>query len=187
MDQKSIIVEDPYNLSKETLINEYQNLCKYYNELKHSDQRQLQEIHQLRRELQTALNDKNHLSSELEIINSDHSKEIEIIQEKHRDELNDYKNSLSVCKDDLETVESERDNLERMLEDVKRLYEEKKQNCTDIPVDNNQSSVYIEKVTELETENDALAEVVESLKQELTEALKSNLQFEVCLIFLSLN
>lgn len=47
MDYKSI--EDVSNLPKELIISEFENLYKFYNDLKLSDKRQLQEIHQLRR------------------------------------------------------------------------------------------------------------------------------------------
>lgn len=43
------IVEDLTILSRESVINEYNVLCRHYNEIKASEQRQLQEIHQLKR------------------------------------------------------------------------------------------------------------------------------------------
>ncbi|KAG4070780.1 hypothetical protein HA402_011006 [Bradysia odoriphaga] len=164
-------------LSRESIIREYSVLYGICNELKDSEQRQLQEIHQLRRELQTALSDKNHLSSELEIINSEHAKDIEAISEKHREDLQESKDRLLACKDELERVESARDELEAMVADLKRGGGEEKQIVAKVPVDNNQS-IYAEKITELEVENDDLAEAVESLKEELTDALKTNLQSE---------
>lgn len=42
-------IDDLSNWSVEMLSSEYHSLYKLYNELKLSDQRQLQEIHQLRR------------------------------------------------------------------------------------------------------------------------------------------
>ncbi|XP_037031351.1 protein Spindly isoform X2 [Bradysia coprophila] len=170
-------VDDLSVLSRESIIREYSVLYGICNELKDSEQRQLQEIHQLRRELQTALSDKNHLSSELEIINSEHAKDIEAISEKHREDLQESKDRLLACKDELERVESVRDELDAMVADLKRGGGEEKQIIATVPVDNNQS-IYTEKITELEVENDDLAEAVESLKAELTDALKTNLQSE---------
>lgn len=135
-------------------------------------------------ELQTAVNDKNHLSSELEIIISDHSKEIEVIQSKHRDELKEYKDRLSKYKEDLELVEGERDGLAIIVEEKQSI--EQKEVGTNVAVDNNQS-VYTEKLDQIERENDELAEVVEQLQGELTDALRDNLQFEVCLLKTWLN
>lgn len=129
-------------------------------------------------ELQTALSDKNHLSSELEIINSEHSKDIEAISEKHREHLLESKDRLVAYKDELERVESVRDELEAMVVELQKESSEEKQIVSTVPANNNQS-VYAEKITELEVENDDLAEAVESLKQELTEALKMNVQYEV--------
>lgn len=130
-------------------------------------------------ELQTALNDKNHLSSELEIIYSEHAKEIEALQEKHSEELHEYKDRVLAYKNDLETLESARDNLEVMVDDLRKESEEEKQiSRANAPVDNNQS-LYAEKISLLEIENDELAEAVEHLKAELTEALKMNLQCDV--------
>lgn len=124
------------------------------------------------------MNDKNHLQSELEIINSEHAKDIEAISEKHRNDLQESKDRLLACKDELERVESARDELEAMLADLQKESCDDKQIVPNVPVNNNQS-MYAEKITELEVENDDLAEVVENLKEELTEALKLNLQSEV--------
>ncbi len=116
----------------------------------------------------------------MEIINSEHAKGIETIHEKHRDELQKYKDRMLTYKNDLELAESARDNLEAMLDDLKKEgAEEKQQIVPSHAVDHNQS-IYAEKVTELEIENDDLAAAVEMLKDELTEALKLNLQSEVC-------
>lgn len=82
-------------------------------------------------------------------------------------------------KNDLETLESARDNLEVMVVDLRKECEDEKQICSaNVPVDNNQS-IYSEKISLLEVENDELAEAVEHLKAELTEALKMNLQCDV--------
>lgn len=139
------------------------------------------------KELQTALSDKNHLSSELEIINSEHSKDIEIIQEKHRYELNVLKDRLLKYKDELDLVESERDNLEVMVEELKKQHIEDGQINLNVTVDNN-VSLNAEKVNLLEAENDELADVVDRLKGELTDALKTKIDCEVCLsLYLLLN
>lgn len=114
----------------------------------------------------------------MEIINSEHAKEVETLQEKHRDELQEYKDRVSVYKNDLEVLESARDTLELMLEDLKRENGEEKQVSANVPVDTNQS-IFCEKITLLEVENDELADAVEHLKAELTEALKMNVQCEV--------
>lgn len=85
---------------------------------------------------------------------------------------------MKACKNELELVESTRDNLEAMVENMKKEDVEDRQSSLNVPVDNNQS-LYIEKCSQLEAENDELAEAVEYLKTELTEALKMNLQSEV--------
>lgn len=114
----------------------------------------------------------------MEIINSEHVKEIETIQEKHRENLHEYKGRITAFKNELELVESVRDNLEAMVENFKKEDVDDKQISTNGTVDNNQS-LYMEKFSLLEVENDELAEAVEYLKAELTEALKTNLQSEV--------
>lgn len=129
-------------------------------------------------ELQTALNDKNHLSSELEIINSEHAKEIEAIQEKHREDLQECKDRILAYKDELELIENARDDLEAKVLELEKDSGEEKAVGASVPEDNNQS-LYAEKLSHLESENDELAEAVEQLQAELTEALKLNVQSEV--------
>lgn len=86
---------------------------------------------------------------------------------------------MSKYKDELELVETERDGLAVIVED-KQTVEQNESSAT-VPVDNNHS-VYTEKLDQLEAENDELANVVEILQGELRDALKDNLQYEVCLL-----
>lgn len=129
-------------------------------------------------ELKTATNDKDHLTSELDIINAEHVKEMEEVRDKHSIEVQQYKDRLVKCEKELEAIESERDSLETLVNDLKKEVAEDKEANANVPAYNNQS-MCSEKIAALEMENDELAEVVAGLKAELTEALKSNLQLEV--------
>ncbi|KAJ6597361.1 Protein Spindly-B [Pseudolycoriella hygida] len=165
-------------LSRESIINEYQHLCNRYNELKSSDQSHLQEIHQLRRELQTALSGQNHLTSELEIINLEHSKEIEELQRKQREEVSECKERSLKFKSELELVENERESLQSLIEELKKGQIAEKEVTINAAVDNI-NSVYKDKFAQLEAEYDSLAEACELLKDELTDVSKMNLQHEL--------
>lgn len=73
-------------------------------------------------------------------------------------------------------MESARDNLESMVQDIQK--EAAEEPSAVVPVESNQS-FYVEKIAELEAENDVLAKAFDDIKVELTQAYESNLQFEV--------
>lgn len=92
--------------------------------------------------------------------------------------MQEYKERLLALKNELESVESDRDNVEVMLENIRKEGVEEKVILPTVPVDSNHSSI-TEKIVELEMENDELANALDGLKVELTEALKMNVQLEV--------
>lgn len=81
------ILSDFQQLTKDDLIDEYEKLADAHRQLKLSEDAHLQQIHELRRSLQTATNAETYLAAELDSISSVHIGEIEQMRLKHGTEL----------------------------------------------------------------------------------------------------
>lgn len=81
------IVSDVFQLTKDDLISEYERLSDLYRQLKSSEDAHLQQIHEIRRNLQTATNAETYLAAELETITSVHNGELNKLRIKHGTEM----------------------------------------------------------------------------------------------------
>lgn len=81
------ILSDLNQLGKDDIIDEYDKLADAYRQLKLSEDAHLQQIHEIRRSLQTATNAETYLASELDSITSVHNKEMEQLRLKHGTEI----------------------------------------------------------------------------------------------------
>lgn len=95
MSANSTIISDPSQLTNSDLVEEYDKLSGAYRQLQRTEERQLQQIYELKRNLQTVTNAETHLTAELEFITGGHAVEMDKQQQRHRTELAEMRVKLS--------------------------------------------------------------------------------------------
>lgn len=113
------IVPDPSALTSEYLVEEYQKLTNLYINMKKTCDEDLQIIHDLKRSLKTAESGEAFLSSELESITSVHDKEIENLNAKHLETIEEIKNNDKNYREISVTLENQAEEMRNEISDLK--------------------------------------------------------------------
>lgn len=165
---------------KDDLLEEYNRLNTSYVHLKKSEEDYRQQIHELKRSNQIALNAEAYLSNELETISSIHKRELNELTSKLNSELEDVRSKCVSVQEDNIALESE-------VEDLKRTVDLLRKELTDknIELDNSggktplTNQADIQRIAWLEQERLSLDEKAEKFREQLNTALKGNIQLEV--------
>lgn len=165
---------------KDDLLEEYNRLSTSYVQLKKSEDDYRQQIHELKRSYQVAVNAEAFLSNELETISSMHKRELDEITSKLHSELEDGKLRCTAVLEANIALESEVEDLKRSVEKIRKELSDKNielaNNATKTPVT---SQTDIQRIAWLEQERVELDGNVNKLRQQLNTALKGNIHLEV--------
>lgn len=113
MSANSTIICDPGQLTNSDLIEEYDKLGGAYRQLQRTEERQLQQIYELKRQLQTVTNAETHLTAELEFIAGGHAAELAKQQQRHRAELGETRSKLTEAQEANASADGEKEGTRR--------------------------------------------------------------------------
>lgn len=116
-------------LSQDEIIQEYEKLHEYYQQLKRLQDEDKQKIYELTRNLDTANATGAYLSTELELLASNQTTAIEELQQKHNNEIEILKKKYSELLSDYTLLEKNSDDLqktnEKLLKDLTNLEDDR--------------------------------------------------------------
>lgn len=176
----STIKMDLSGYEKDDLLEEYNRLSTSYVQLKKSEDDYRQQIHELKRSYQVALNAEAFLSNELETISSMHKSELDEVTSKLHSEIEDGKSKCFAVLECNIALESEVEDLKRTVDLLRKELADKnielENSANKTPVS---SQTDIQRIAWLEQERIELDGNVNKLRQQLNTALKGNIQLEV--------
>lgn len=181
---------DLSTLATEDIIDEYDRIWTAYQELKTADEQYRQEIHGLKRALNTATNAESYLSAELDTIDSAHRNEIAELQQKHRDELDDARDKCARHQDNVAELEADVDRMRQQIDGLQKELHEMQLAFADSAGQQPNVGGTVTELEQLliaaERENAEFTVVVEGLREQLTKEKKLIIQHEVCVCVFSL-
>lgn len=161
------IVSDPSLLTSEYLVEEYQKLSNLYINMKKTCDEDLQIIHDLKRSLKTAESGEVFLSNELESITSVHDKEIENLNAKHLETIEEIKNNNKNYREVSVTLENQAEEMRNEISDLKERLLKVTANNLDTLNKRQSLSGDIEKEHQHEKEKIDLLNLIDELKENL--------------------
>lgn len=161
MSSNELLIKKLLGLPNDVLIEEYTRLHSLYSALKTTSENDLQQIHELKRNLKTAVSTETYLAQELETLVSVHSKELEDHDQKHQQLISNLKtvrteNATRIAQLETKCIDIERENV-----DLKTELESLKSTTHQLHALNNSSTINNE--SEIQNKSDQLLEEYENL------------------------
>ena len=133
----------------------------------------------MKRALEITTNAETYLSAELDAISTVQFNEIEQLKYKHNLELDDLKGKYSSLIDSCAAVEVENSSLKTELKKLEHTVRQCGNSKQSVKNDEPNTREYLEKIDQLDLENNQLLEKLHQVQDKLTNALKQNIQNEV--------
>lgn len=165
------IINNPCDLSREDLVDEYQHLSRLYTDVKNSVDKLNQQAYDMRNRLSVVTNNESYLTQELETINQNHDVEMAELREKHRLEVDQMR---KLFQETIANLESEHLNRTKESVEVREV--------VTVASAINESAIEREQalLVELESEKSKLMDLLDEANVKLMEASRKLSLAEVC-------